>query len=115
MYNGAKKEVADEMRQGVAIAVILVMAMGMGRLEAKERPIEQLPKDVWDLAFIWTEPIKHVAKESRRFDPVSGLWFGMLEGSIKSVERTTQLFMHEDVTPRGSAQPAEQPLLKYSF
>lgn len=103
------------MRRGAVIMMIVVMAVGMGRLEAKERPIEQLPKDVWDLAFVWTEPLKHVAKESRRFDPVSGLWFGMLEGSIKSVERTTKLFMQEDVTPRGSAQPAEQPLLKYSF
>jgi hypothetical protein len=104
-----------DMGRGAVVAFICVMALGMGQVDAKERPIEQLPKDVWDLAFVWTEPIKHVAKESRRFDPVSGLWFGMLEGSIKSVERTTQLFMHEDVTPRGSAQPAEQPLLKYSF
>ena len=103
---------SDRITMGV---LVLCLLGGMGIADAKEKSIQELPRDVWDLAFVWTEPIKSIAQESRRFDPVSGLWFGMLEGSIKSVERTTRLFVQEDRTPHGSAQPTEQPLLKYSF
>jgi hypothetical protein len=100
------------MELAMALAIAVLAPRG---LQAKERPIEELPRDVWDVATAWTEPIKSVAKQSRRFDPVSGLWFGMLEGSIKSVERTTALFLQEERTPRGSAEPTEQPLLRYNF
>ena len=102
---------------GGFILALLIQAAGLaGRAEARDRPLEELPRDVWELAFVWTEPIKSVAKEMRRFDPLSGLWFGLLEGSVKSVERTAEFFM-----PRNTQQPptspdqSDNPLLRYSF
>jgi hypothetical protein len=81
--------------------------------QARERPLEELPKDVLSLAFVWTEPLKQVARHSRRHDPVSGLWMGLVDGSVKSVERTARLFL-----PEGTATPPEpEPgkILRYTF
>jgi len=100
---------------GALILPLLVAGLTSGA-EARDKPIEELPKDVWDLAFVWTEPIKFVAKETRRFDPISGLWFGLLEGTVRSFERTVEFFV-----PRKAQEPStqpsqsEQPLLRYSF
>ena len=58
---------------------------------AEQRSITELPKDVWNLAFVWTEPIKQVAKQTKQSDPISGVWFGVLDGSVKSVERTAEV------------------------
>ncbi|MBI3331318.1 MAG: hypothetical protein HYZ96_04305 [Candidatus Omnitrophica bacterium] len=100
----------------VGIALMLAAGWAVGA-EAREKPVEELTKDVWTLAFAWTEPIKQVARETRRFDPVSGLWFGLLEGSIKSFERTAAIFLppsqEAPEEPRGG--PREEPLLRYSF
>ena len=101
-------------RRALMIAV-MVIAGHVGFAEARERGIEELPKDVWNLAFVWTEPVKEVARESRRFDPVSGLWFGLLEGSIKSVERTTDFFFPADEQQPGTELKSGKPLLRYSF
>ena len=61
-----------------------------GALEARERPISQLPKDVIDVAFVWTEPIKEVARQSHESNPISGLCLGLLAGSVKSVQHTAE-------------------------
>lgn len=82
--------------------------------QAVERPLSDLPKDVVNLATVWTEPLKSVVEESRRFDPISGLWFGLLKGTIKSVERTVEFFI-----PRESESSAQRPgsgkILEYQF
>ena len=60
-------------RMQAVISVALIMVLCTGVLEAKEKPIEELPKDVWRLAFLWTEPLQQAARETRRLDPISGL------------------------------------------
>jgi hypothetical protein len=92
------------------LAVLCVV--GMGTVEAWERPIEELPRDVWRVASAWSEPVKHIARDTRRFDPISGLWFGLLEGSVKSMERTAEFFLKGTDTPRQQRDPR---LLRYSF
>ena len=100
-------------RSGMWVTGLIVLAAGAGRVDARERPIEQLPKDLIDLAFVWTEPIKQVAQHSRRFDPISGLWFGLVDGSVKSVERTAKFFFY----PEGAQSKPTEPgkLFHYSF
>ena len=98
-----------------ALMVIgMIMSTWSGTLLASDKPIEELPRDVMDLAFVWTKPIQQVAEESRRFDPVSGLWFGLLEGSVKSVERTAQILLFHEGEP---SSPAKEPgkIFRYSF
>ena len=97
------------------VMVVLLIAGWTAPVAARERSLDDLPHDVWDVAFAWTEPIKHVARETRRFDPVSGLWFGLLEGSIKSVERTAGLFLPTQDEPSRNTGQSGQPLLRYSF
>jgi hypothetical protein len=100
------------------VAVILravLMAGWAGGVEARDTSITEFPKDAWDLAFMWTEPMKHVAKETRRFDPLSGLWFGLLEGSIKSVERTAEFLLQEGEERSGQPVKSGKPILRYSF
>ena len=99
-------------RGSVVMIGLVLMAAGAGIVDAREQPIEQLPKDVVDLAFVWTEPLKEVAKQTRQLDPVRGLWFGLLEGSVKSVQRTARFFLSPD-KERPSPEPGK--LLKYSF
>lgn len=89
-------------------------------LDARDKPIEELPKDVWDLAFVWTEPLKQVATHAKRFDPVSSLWIGLLDGSVKSVERTAGFLLSGFEQPKssGSSRPSDgRPgaLFRYSF
>ena len=93
----------------------MMLSVGSPWVQAREKSIEELPKDIWDLAFVWTEPIKGVVRESRRFDPVSGLWFGLLKGSISSVERTANLFLPGDEKPHGTEPKSGKVLLRYSF
>jgi len=101
---------------GLILALLIQAAGWAGRAEARDRPLEELPRDVWELAFVWTEPIKSMAKEVRRFDPVSGLWFGLLEGSVKSVERTAEFFIPRHAQePPTSPDETDNPLLRYSF
>lgn len=99
------------------ILMLFIQAAGLAdEAQARDRPIEELPKDVWNLAFVWTEPIKSMANAARRFDPVSGLWFGLLEGSVKSLERTAELFLLRKAQepPTSPAQP-DNALLRYTF
>ena len=103
------------MRLVTALLIVLVMAVGTGKADAKEKSITELPKDIWNLVFVWTEPIKEAARESRRFDPVSGVWFGLLEGSVKSVERTAELFLSGDKDHPGAEYKSGKALLRYTF
>ena len=79
------------------------------------KSIDELPKDALDVAFAWTEPIKQVARETRRFDPISGLWFGLIEGSVKTVERTVNVFLPKE---KGRPDPefkSGKALIRYQF
>ena len=97
------------------VMAIMIVAGWIPNAQAREKSIEELPKDVWTLAFMWTEPIKGVVRESRRFDPVSGLWFGLLEGSISSVERTADILLPGDEEHPGREPKSGKALLRYSF
>lgn len=98
------------MRQAILVGVLLVL--GVQAVEARERPIEQLPADVRELASAWAEPMKQVARETRRFDPISGLWFGMLEGSVRSIERTADFLFSALSKDNERDHPG---LLRYTF
>ena len=97
------------MRQ-VLLAALLVV--GIGTLEARERPIEKLPSDVWQAASLWAEPLRQAARETRRFDPISGLWFGLLEGSVTSMERTADFLLS---MLQKDSQRDKPGLLRYTF
>ena len=99
------------MKRVTAMALIALVSW-VASVEASERSMEKLPQDVWGVA---TAPITSIAKETRRFDPVSGLWFGLVEGSIKSFERTAGLLLQNNQEPSGHPAPSEKPLLRYSF
>lgn len=105
------------MRRVAALVVVGTMVTWAGISEAREQPLQKLPADVWDLATVWTEPIKEVAKQTRAFDPISGLWFGILNGSVKSLERVTRLLLarrHE--RPNTHTPPASgKALFRYTF
>ena len=105
------------MRYVMAWIVLMLAAGWAGEADAREKPLEELTQDVWTLAFAWTEPIKQAAKEARRFDPVSGVWFGLLEGSIKSFERAAAVFFPppQEAPKERRGQPLEEPLLRYTF
>ena len=94
---------------------LIMVVLGTPAVCGVEKPLKDLPKDVTDVALLWTQPIKSVAEQSRRFDPVSGLWFGLLDGTVKSVERAVRIFVpREEPAP---ARPGSKPdkLLEYTF
>ncbi len=96
-----------------AMAVLsAVFACAACAWAADERPLETLPHDVADAATVWTEPVKAVQEQTRRFDPVSGLALGLIEGSVASVERAANL-----LRGRESSEPARDAgkLFRYSF
>ena len=105
------------MRRSFIVITVLGVTLGAGIVEAKDRPIEQLPQDLWNLAFVWTEPVKAIAKQTRQFDPISGLWFGLVDGTVKSVERTAgYLIPHEDDSTGPSPTfKSGKALLRYTF
>jgi hypothetical protein len=109
----------EELMRRIGRLVVVMVAMA-APVFAEEKSLEQLPKDVWELAFVWTEPIKAVARETRRFDPVSGLWFGLVEGTVKSFERATEFFLspleESDVSPeQGRSSGRGKALWRYTF
>ena len=106
------------MRRFAILNVVIVMMAWGGVVEAEEKTIKDIPKDAWNLGTVWTEPIKGVARETRRMNPIIGLWHGLWQGSIKSLQRTAEFFIppkEEEPQPNQPAQPEEQPLLRYSF
>jgi len=105
------------MRRMAMMIAMLTMCGWAAGAAAEEKNLEALPKDVWNLAFVWTEPIKRAIEESRGFDPVSSVCWGLLDGSVKSVERTVALFLpspKEDERP-GAKSSEDKLLLRYSF
>ena len=101
------------MRRSGWVMGLLLVASAYGSAQARERPIEDLPKDVLTLAFVWTKPLQQVAEQSRRFDPVTGLWLGLVDGSVKSVERTAQFFLYPEGLNSESPEASKQ--FRYSF
>jgi len=102
----------------IVIVISMVVQSGLAWAAAdstQEKSIEQLPRDVWDLAFIWTEPIKQAVERSRTIDPVSGLWFGLLDGSVKSVERVAGMLLEQETEQPASRKSQGSPFLRYSF
>ncbi|MBI4341908.1 MAG: hypothetical protein HY599_00900 [Candidatus Omnitrophica bacterium] len=77
----------------MVIAAGVALVAGASVSQAREQAIEDPPKGVWDLATVWNGPIQQVNRDARRFDLVSGLWLGLLEGSVKSAERTASLVL----------------------
>jgi len=59
------------------------------------------------------EPLKQVVNHSRRHDPVSGLWMGLVDGSVKSVERTARIFLPEGAATAPELEPGK--ILRYTF
>jgi len=102
------------MKKLVILLIGGMLSVGVSPVWAIERRLEQLPGDVFDILFLWTEPLKQVAEQSRRFDPVSGLWLGLVEGTRKSLERSVQFFLFQD---RSAAPSPREPgeILRYSF
>ena len=94
----------------VMLAGFLLGAGVAGIASAREWGIEELPADILGVA---TEPIRSVAKQTRQFDPISGLWFGLLEGSLKSLERATGLVVAQP--EEGGSQQSKQPLPEDPF
>ena len=104
------------MRQAAVVALVVMMGGWARVAEAADKSIEDLPRDAWNLALVWTEPIKQVARETRRFDPISGVWFGLLEGSVKSVERTASLLIPpSDKREPGSSIDSGKLQFRYAF
>lgn len=103
-------------RVGIIVAGCLLALGWAEALWAEERSLKDLPNDAWDLAFVWTEPIKGVARETRRFDLISGVWFGLLEGAVKSIERTADMFFpHQKASSPSPTQQENPALLRYTF
>ena len=99
-------------------AVWLVMGVFVGActVAAVEKPLNQLPQDLLTLADAATQPIQEVHRETRRLDPISSVWFGLLEGSVKSVEHTAKfLFDATKEDDTSHARPGKNPIVKYSF
>lgn len=109
------------MRRWVVGGVLFAMACANASAAAlderdrrPQRDLIDLPRDVWNLTFVWTEPFKHIARETRRFDPVSGTWFGLLEGSMKSVERAAGVLLPNKESESPGVKSGKL-LYRYSF
>ena len=103
------------MKTIVAVIAGMLIVVAAAVAEARERALTELPGDVWNLAFVWTEPIKQAVKYSRTFDPVSGVWFGLLDGSVKSVERAAAFIRPDDKERAGPETKSGKALLRYTF
>lgn len=95
--------------------ILICSGLGGATSYAKTHAIDELPHDLWNLATLWIEPIKGVARNTRRFDPVSGLWFGLLEGTEKSVERTEKFLLPPTEETSRPTIKSGKALLRYSF
>ena len=109
-------------RRDARIAAIAWMALGLLlapiSAEATERQLTDLPQDAFNVLFLWTEPIKSVVRQSRQYDPVSGLWIGLVDGSVKSFERSAQFLIFDDLnqpsTP-GRVKRGPGKFINYNF
>jgi hypothetical protein len=89
-------------------AFVLLLALSAAPAEARQELLEELPQDLWSVV---GAPMTSIARETRRFDPISRLWFGLVDGSVKSLERTAALLLQPEPPPA----PPEQPLVHSSF
>ena len=104
------------MRSRITAVMVIGIVCAAATAEAKDRSIEQLPADLWTVATLWTEPIKEAAKQTRQFDPISGLWLGLIDGSVRSVARTAKFFIpQEDKNVPGPDYREGKAILRYSF
>ena len=92
--------------------MVALLAAGAAAAETRKKSIDDLPQDVWNIV---GAPVASIARETRRFDPISGAWFGLVEGSVKSLERTAGLLLQHEAPPSDHPTPSEQPLVRYSF
>ncbi len=86
--------------------------------EATERSLADLPHDAFNVLFLWTEPLKAVVEQSRQYDPVSGLWIGLVDGSVKSFERSARFLIFDDLnTPSTPGRVKRSPgkYINYNF
>ena len=103
------------MRCKIFVLAGWMIVAGSYVVRAEDRPIEELPRDIWNLATVWTEPIRQAAKRSRDFDPVSGVCFGIVDGSVKAIGRTAVLFFPHEKNFPGTERKGAKPILRYSF
>ena len=97
----------------VAWITAAMSVVGFQGAFAVDKPIQELPGDMADVMTLWTEPIKSVAEETRRFDPISGLWFGLLKGTVKSFERTAALLLNDRESANSNRDTGK--LFRYRF
>ena len=89
-----------------------LLAASTAAAEPRQKSLEELPQDLWSIV---GAPVASIARETRRFDPISGLWFGLVKGSVTSLERTADLLLQRDTPPSDHPGPSEQPLIRYAF
>lgn len=94
------------------IACLFLIPVGFAG--AEEKTINQLPDDIVDVATVWTEPIKQVHKRSAQFDPIIGLWVGIIEGSVKSVKRVVSMVFSPDDEPHVPPRKSNETF-RYTF
>ena len=96
---------------GVAGALVGLL---IGPVSAAEKSIKEFPDDMKELASAWTEPIKSVAEEARRRDPISGLALGLLKGTFRTLQRTVKVFSPGQ-SERTDSREGSEKLLEYTF
>ena len=103
------------MRRLWTLSALVMLAAWTSTAEATEKSIEDLPGDLARLSLAWTEPVTGAIDGARQVDPVSGVWFGMLEGSVRSVERVVSLFKDHANRRSEPSRNGGLLLLRYSF
>ena len=107
------------MRMTVRIGSVMALSAGIGWIalptagDAAERRLEQLPGDLATVLLLWTEPLKQIAIHSRQMDPVTGLWLGLIDGSVQSLSRSAKLFLSDGARSPTSNEPGK--MLQYTF
>ncbi len=84
------------MRAAWWILIVGVSLAGLPRAEGADPELNTLPDDLVNAATVWTEPLESVASGIRRFDPIRGVWFGLLEGSVNSLNRAATLLLRRE-------------------
>ncbi len=97
------------MRRFILLCAAVALIGGAGLVRAEDRGIEQLPQDVGNLALVWAEPLKEVPTQTRRSNPINGLWLGLVSGSIETVGNVAGFFASS------SGEDGDDPILRYSF
>ena len=99
-------------RRPVVLLVVLLASMRCPMAGAGERSVAELPKDVWEIAFGWTQPLHQASVDSLSSNTLNSLWLGLVGGSIGSVGRTASFLLFPLNEP-ATSEPAKQ--YRYSF